>query len=83
MWICLAIVAFFAIFHGHAHGTDLPPGQSGILYSIGFVMAIGCLHGVGIGIGLIHRWEAGRLVLRGTGAAVFAAGLFYLWRALA
>jgi urease accessory protein len=83
LWICLAIVAFFAIFHGHAHGTELPPGQSGILYSIGFVMATGCLHGVGIGIGLIHRWEAGRLVLRGTGAAVFAAGLFYLWRALA
>jgi urease accessory protein len=83
LWISLAIVAFFAIFHGHAHGTELPPGQSGILYSIGFVMATGCLHGVGIGIGLIHRWEAGRLVLRGTGAAVFAAGLFYLWRALA
>jgi len=83
LWISLSIVAFFAIFHGHAHGTELPPGQSGILYSMGFVMATGCLHGVGIGIGLIHRWEAGRLVLRGTGAAVFAAGLFYLWRALA
>ena len=83
LWFSLAIVAFFAIFHGHAHGTELPQGQSGILYSMGFVMATGCLHGVGILIGLIHRWEAGRLVLRGAGAAVFAAGLFYLWRSLA
>jgi urease accessory protein len=82
LWISLAIVAFFAIFHGHAHGTELPPGQSGILYSMGFVMATGCLHGVGISIGLIHRWKTGRLVLRGTGAVVFAAGLFFLWGAL-
>ncbi len=82
-WISLAIVAFFAIFHGHAHGTELPPGQSGLLYSMGFVMATGCLHGVGIGIGLIHRWKTGRLVLRLAGAVVFAAGLFFLWGALA
>jgi urease accessory protein len=83
LWISLVTVAFFAIFHGHAHGTELPPGQSGILYSMGFVMATGCLHGAGIGIGLIHRWKAGRLVLRGAGAVVFAAGLFFLWGALA
>jgi urease accessory protein len=83
LWVSLAIVAFFAIFHGHAHGTELPPGQSGILYSMGFVMATGCLHGVGIAIGLVHRWEAGRLVLRGAGAVVLAAGLFFLWGAIA
>jgi urease accessory protein len=81
--ISLAIVAFFAIFHGHAHGTELPPGQSGLLYSMGFVIATGCLHGVGIVIGLVHRWEAGRLMLRGAGAVVFVAGLFFLWSALA
>jgi urease accessory protein len=81
--ISLAIVAFFAVFHGHAHGTELPPGQSGLLYSMGFVLATGCLHGVGIAIGLVHRWETGRLLLRGAGAVVFAAGLFFLWGALA
>lgn len=83
LWISLVIVAFFAIFHGHAHGTELPAGQSGILYSMGFVMATGCLHGVGIGLGLIHRWKAGRLLLRGAGSLIFAAGLFFLWGALA
>ena len=76
----LTIVAFFAVFHGHAHGTELPEGQSGLLYSMGFVIATGCLHGVGIGIGLIHRWTAGRVALRIAGALVVIAGLFFLWR---
>ncbi len=80
--VSLAIVAFFAIFHGHAHGTELPQGQSGLLYSMGFVMATGCLHGVGIAIGLVHRWNAGRMALRAAGALVCAAGLFFLWGAL-
>src|SRR5215472_11155486 len=38
------LVGFFAIFHGHAHGTELPPDESGVLYSIGFVVATGLLH---------------------------------------
>jgi urease accessory protein len=76
------IVAFFAVFHGHAHGTELPPGQSGLMYSIGFVVATGCLHGVGIAIGLVHRWPAGRSALRAAGGAVALAGLAFLWRAL-
>ena len=78
----LAIVAFFAVFHGHAHGTELPAGQSGLLYSMGFVAATGGLHAVGITIGLVHRWNAGRLALRGAGAVVLAGGLYFLWQAL-
>jgi len=78
-----ALVGFFAIFHGHAHGTELPPGQSGLLYSLGFVVATGCLHGIGIAIGAIHRWPAGRVALRLAGGGVGLAGLFFLWRALA
>jgi urease accessory protein len=82
MWVAAAIVGIFAIFHGHAHGTELPAGQSGLLYSMGFVMATGCLHGVGIGIGLIHRWAAGRVILRVAGAAVALAGIYFLFSAL-
>ena len=77
------LVAFFAVFHGHAHGTELPAGQSGLLYSIGFVVATGLLHAVGISIGLVHRWPAGRILLRAGGAAVSLAGVFFLWRAVA
>jgi urease accessory protein len=81
--VAAALVGAFAIFHGHAHGTELPPGANGILYSIGFVIATGLLHATGIGIGLIHRWPAGRTVLRLAGAVVALGGLTFLWRALA
>ena len=81
--VAALIVAFFAIFHGHAHGTELPAGASGVLYSVGFVVATGCLHGVGIGIGTIHGWPKGRIALRLGGAAVALAGVFFLFRALA
>jgi urease accessory protein len=77
------IVGFFAIFHGHAHGAELPAGASGLLYSIGFVVATGTLHAVGILIGVIHRWGWGRVVLRVAGAFVASAGAYFLWRALA
>ena len=76
------LVGFFAIFHGHAHGTELPPGANGLAYSIGFVVATGCLHAAGIGIGLVHRWPAGRMMLRAAGAAVAVAGVALTWSAL-
>jgi urease accessory protein len=81
--VAAVLVAAFAVFHGHAHGTELPAGQNGLTYSLGFVVATGLLHAVGIGIGLVHRWSAGRLALRGAGAVVSLAGCFFLWRALA
>jgi urease accessory protein len=79
----LLVVCVFAIFHGHAHGTELPPGASGLLYSLGFVVATGCLHALGIGIGLAHRWGWGQKALQGAGAAVAMGGMFFLWQAFA
>ena len=81
--VAAVVVGFFAIFHGHAHGAELPPGASGLTYSIGFVAATGTLHAVGIGIGVIHRWGWGRVALRGAGAGVALAASWFLWRALA
>lgn len=80
LWVAATVVAIFAVFHGHAHGTELPPGGDGLLYSAGFVVATGCLHGVGITIGLVHRWASGRLALRAAGAIVALAGVFFVWR---
>ena len=80
--VAAALVGIFAVFHGHAHGTELPAGQSGILYSIGFVMATGCLHAMGIAIGLVHRWPAGRVALRAAGVLVTIAGFGFLWKAI-
>ena len=82
LWAAAVLVGFFAIFHGHAHGTELPPGANGLLYSVGFVIATGALHATGIAIGLVHRWRAGAIALRVAGALVAAAGVVFLWRAL-
>ena len=79
----LLVAAFFAVFHGHAHGTELPAGQNAMLYSLGFVISTGILHAIGIAIGLVHRWKPGRLALRGAGTLVMAGGLCFLWRAMA
>jgi urease accessory protein len=83
LYAAAALVGFFAVFHGHAHGTELPAGQSALLYSLGFVAATGCLHAIGIAIGAVHRWPTGRIVLRIAGGGVGLAGLFFLWRAVA
>ena len=83
LWVAAALVAFFAIFHGHAHGRELPAGASALLYSLGFVIATGLLHAFGILLGFAHRWSAGRLAVRAAGGGVALAGLFFLWRAFA
>jgi urease accessory protein len=81
--VAALLVGVFAVFHGHAHGTELPPGQSALLYSMGFVVATGCLHAVGIGIGTVHRRSGGRNLLRTAGAAIAAGGVLFFWKALA
>jgi urease accessory protein len=81
--VAAVVVGIFAIFHGHAHGTELPPGESGLLYSMGFVIATGCLHGVGISIGVVHRWMWGQRLLRLAGAIVAVGGMFFMWKAMA
>ena len=82
LWVAAVLVGVFAIFHGYAHGTELPEGESGLLYSLGFVVATGGLHAVGITIGLIHRWMVGRRLLQFCGAIIAAGGIYFLMGAL-
>jgi urease accessory protein len=72
------LVGFFAIFHGYAHGAELPRAANPLAYGVGFVLATGLLHVSGIAMGLIHRWSLGARVLRLTGGAISLAGLFLL-----
>jgi urease accessory protein len=81
--LAAALVGLFAICHGHAHGTELPPNQSALLYSMGFVVATGCLHAVGIGIGTVYSWTWGQKLVRAAGATITADGLFFMWQAFA
>ena len=82
LWIVALVVGVFGLFHGHAHGAEMPPGHNPLLYSLGFVVATGFLHAAGISIGLLHRWKWGRYVIRAAGAAVLAGGGFFLWQAV-
>jgi urease accessory protein len=76
------IVAAFAIFHGHAHGAELPPGTDAVAFSVGFVMATGMLHLTGIAFGLLTRWPIGRMGVRVAGIAIALVGAVFLIRAV-
>jgi urease accessory protein len=78
LWIAAILVGAFAIFHGHAHGTELPEGADPAAFSIGFVMATGLLHLAGISFGLLATWPAGKVAVRTAGAAIALAGAAFL-----
>lgn len=72
------VVAVFAIFHGHAHGAELPNAANPLAYGVGFVVATGLLHLCGIAIGTLSRWPAGERLIQGLGAAIAALGCYFL-----
>jgi urease accessory protein len=76
--VAAAIAGSFAIFHGHAHGTELPRAASPLTYALGFVLATGLLHVCGILFGLVHFWPAGARVLRTAGAVIAVSGVLLL-----
>ena len=78
LWVAAVIVGAFAIFHGHAHGTELPEAANPLTYSIGFVLATGLMHLCGIVFGLSVRWPAGRVAVRAGGAVIALAGVGFL-----
>lgn len=78
MGAAVALVWIFAVFHGHAHGTELPSAANPLVYAIGFVLATGTLHMLGIAIGVLAKWPAGRVAVRAAGAAIALAGGAFL-----
>lgn len=72
------LVGLFAVFHGHAHGTELPGAADPVAYGVGFVVATGLLHVAGIALGGLTRWDWGRVLVRACGAAIAAAGVYFL-----
>jgi len=82
LWLAALIVAAFAVFHGHAHGAELPAGSNALLYSFAFVIATGLLHLLGIALGETRRWPGGRRFVQGAGGVVALIGLWFLEQAL-
>lgn len=76
--VAAVIVGAFAIFHGHAHGTELPAAANPLAFSLGFVLATGLLHLCGIGFGLLVRWPAGRVGVRAAGTVISLVGVAFL-----
>ncbi len=69
-----AIVGVFAVFHGHAHGSEL--GAAGALsYACGFALATAALHGTGLWLGAVAVRHAQPMAIRGAGLLAAATGL--------
>jgi len=81
LWFAASLVGFFAIFHGHAHGAELPAGSDAVAFSVGFVVATGLLHLCGIAFGLLARWPWGALAVRALGGVIAVAGVVFLLNA--
>lgn len=73
----MAITAFFALAHGHAHGAELPEAATPVAYALGFVVATAILHGVGLTAGLVLRTR-GAVLVRALGGLVALGGAYFL-----
>lgn len=78
IWISAVIVGLFAVFHGYAHGTELPGSANVFAYAVGFVTATGLLHLIGIAFGYPVKWPAGRMAVRSAGGLISLAGVAFL-----
>jgi urease accessory protein len=80
VWAASIIVAVFAVFHGYAHGKELPSAADPISYSAGFVLATGLLHVAGICLGFLNVLPNGVVATRSMGAVIAAVGIGLLYR---
>ncbi|HEY6898383.1 MAG TPA: HupE/UreJ family protein [Rhodocyclaceae bacterium] len=76
--VALIIVGFFGIYHGHAHGTELPSSAAPAAYAAGFVLCTGLLHLTGIALGLLKALKHGDTALRCGGGAIACTGVWIL-----
>ena len=78
IYIAAILVAVFAIFHGYAHGTELPNAVEPLAYSVGFVTSTGLIHVAGISLGLLTKWSWGLTTIRVFGGIICIIGLYFL-----
>jgi urease accessory protein len=71
----MGIAGLFALFHGYAHGAEMPAQASTAAYFLGFAAATVLLHVLGIALGLAAKSRLPAPALRFAGAAVLLAGL--------
>lgn len=76
--VAAAIVAAFAVVHGHAHGAEIPEAAGPLAYGLGFVAGTTLLHLLGVALGALSLAPRGRDVVRGAGVTVAAVGGAFL-----
>jgi urease accessory protein len=79
--VSTGVVAILAIFHGYAHGAEMPETASGLTYGLGFIISTAVLHLVGIGMGLaIDRYQPKlqELLFRIGGGATVVGAVYVL-----
>jgi urease accessory protein len=81
-WAACLVVALFAIFHGDAHGMELPSAGDPVGYSAGFVLATGLLHISGIALGLLSARPNGVVATRSLGGLIAIWGTWFLYQAI-
>jgi urease accessory protein len=82
VWAACLVVALFAIFHGDAHGKELPSAADPVSYSAGFVLATGLLHVSGIALGSLTARPIGVATTRSIGGLIALGGVWFLLRAI-
>ena len=82
-WVAVLLVAVFALFHGYAHGQELPSAADPTGYSVGFVLSTGLLHLVGVGVGYLLAQVAGLKAVRALGGPIALAGVWFVYVAVA
>jgi urease accessory protein len=78
LWASISTVSLFALFHGYAHGSELPHGSSAAMYGLGFILATAILHAAGLGIGLIAGKQMADRMVRIGGVGIAAVGAYLL-----
>jgi urease accessory protein len=73
--VAAALVGLFGLFHGYAHGAEMPEAVQPMLYGVGLLFATAALHLVGIGIGLAARSPTGQRLLPVGAAAIAGVGI--------
>lgn len=76
LWLGSGMVGLFALWHGYAHGAEMPALASGIEYAQGFLLATALLHTIGIAFGLGMQWLTREHVIRAAGASIALCGMY-------
>jgi len=73
------VVGFFALFHGYAHGSEIPNGRAGLSFAVGFLIATALLLGAGVGLGLLlQRRTLSQRLIQASGRAMALVGIAVL-----